>query len=453
MKLPLFGSGLVGKSIPITAQRRLNMYAEIRNENDGAKVAFFPTPGLELFVDFGDSPIRGMIEVENLMFVVHRGTLWEVNNARVKTARGTLDTSSGRVELAYNGTQVLIVDGTSGYIFQVGGSFQKITDANFLAGASSCAWQDGYFLVANGTDFQVSALDNGLAWNAADIASAESNPDEIVRLATTQGMIGLFGPKTVELWANVGAADFPYQRLSGGVVQAGCAAKWSVAPYGESFIWVSRRKEGGAQVVVLEGTQARVVSTPDLESQFNLDSIGGATGFSYQIHGHQFYQLTISGKTWLFDGASSLWSELSTDGGRHCAELGVPYLGRMRVGCYDTGEVFTVTPDAYTDNGTPIVRELVSRHLRNGTQPTFVSELWLNVETGVGGTDEPVIALSISRDGGKTWGAERLRTFGAEGRYAQNVRWTRIGRGDDFVFKVRMSDPVKFVVGDEGWVE
>jgi hypothetical protein len=109
--VPLFGLGQQGKSPTVTAQRHLNLYAEVTQAGDKSQVAFYGTPGLVLFASFGDTPIRGAIPVGDLAYVVHRGVFWELNAAGVKTNRGTIGTTSGRVSMAYNGTQIGMVDG------------------------------------------------------------------------------------------------------------------------------------------------------------------------------------------------------------------------------------------------------------------------------------------------------------------------------------------------------
>lgn len=121
MQIPLLGLGLQGRSLNLSAQRRLNLYLEVDENGDKSRVSAHPTPGLASFYDFGDTPARGMHAVGDYLYVVHRGTLWEVNNAGVATSRGTLTTTSGRVSMADNGVEIFIADGlTKGYVYTMG---------------------------------------------------------------------------------------------------------------------------------------------------------------------------------------------------------------------------------------------------------------------------------------------------------------------------------------------
>jgi hypothetical protein len=61
-------------------------------------------------------------------------------------------------------------------------------------------------------------------------------------------------------------------------------------------------------------------------------------------------------------------------------------------------------------------------------------------------TREPQISLQVSKDNGKTWGYEQWRGMGSIGAYRTRVNWKRLGVGRDFLFKFRVTDPVKFTV-------
>jgi len=123
----LFGIGQFGKSTNVTAQKRINCYMEVQPGDDRSKVAFYGTPGLELFASFGDTPIRGIHTHNDLLYVVHRGTFYSVNNAAVTTSLGMIGTTSGKVHMANNGDQLMLTDGTNGYVYLFNLTIQSIT--------------------------------------------------------------------------------------------------------------------------------------------------------------------------------------------------------------------------------------------------------------------------------------------------------------------------------------
>ena len=62
-----------------------------------------------------------------------------------------------------------------------------------------------------------------------------------------------------------------------------------------------------------------------------------------------------------------------------------------------------------------------------------IPRLWpdMNVGDAVVATD-PQIMLSVSRDGGRTYGSEKWRPFGALGKYRNRIIWRRLGRAFDW---------------------
>ena len=120
MIVPVLGFDLGIKSVNVCAQERLNLYLDVKTERDKSSVIAYGTPGTNLFngLNAGALPYRGLTsQIGNFFYGVKSGTFYSVNNAGVETSIGTLNTIAGNVALAYNGTQVMLVDGTNGYIY------------------------------------------------------------------------------------------------------------------------------------------------------------------------------------------------------------------------------------------------------------------------------------------------------------------------------------------------
>lgn len=452
--ISILGLGTQSKSSNVTSQKRVNLYLEISGDGDKTSVAAYGTPGLTLFADIGGSPNRCVYAVGDYVYVVNRGTFWQVDNAGVKTSKGTLSTTAGRVDIADNGTQIMVVDGPNGYIYSIAaGTFTKIADADF-PGADHVTFNDGYFIVNKpGTgQFHISASYDGLVWDALDYATAESNPDNLVRAIADHGELIQLGEVSTEFWTNTGGLDFPYAR-SGAAVEWGLAARWSLAKFDNSLIWLAKNRMGEVQVVRLAGYTPQRVSDSDIETIFNnYPSTSDATGFSYLLNGHPFYQInfTAAKATWLYDGASNCWSELKSGAGRHRGEIATNYLNRTVVCDYENGKIYNIDGDVYTDDGGAIVSELVSKHVFSNLERYAISALQVDLESGVGlatgqGSD-PQIMLQISKDGGHTWGAERWVSMGKLGQYSRRAKWNRLGQSRNWTFKLKISDPVKRVL-------
>jgi hypothetical protein len=531
-ELNLFGISQFGKSHNVTSQDRLNCYLEVQPGDDRARVAIYGTPGLDLFTSFGDTPIRGVYQRGDFLYAVHRGTFYEVNNAGVKTAKGTLGTTSGKVYMSDNGTQLMLTDGVTGYIyffdsysavgitsitnvtttatmttssphglpngayilvagatpaayngyFQItvtgdstltytmlsnpGGAaapvgaytipqFVTITDTDY-PGAQTIAWQDGYFIV-NPPDeqtFYVSAIGDGLQWDALDFASAEANPDNIIAVWTDNSTLYLFGSVSTEFWTNSGAADFPFSRISGGSTEWGCAAINSIVKYDNTLAFLAKNRMGEVIVAKMAGNQPQRISNPELEFIINnYTSVGDCTTIAYMLGGHPMLQVNFpsADASWLYDGLSNVWSRVqSKDIGRHRAEMGVNYLDKIIVTDFENGNLYRLNPLSYTDNGEEIAFEITTRHVEDDDRRIVIDKLQLDMETGVGlvsGQGEnPQVMMSISKDGGHTYGTEQWCDMGNIGEFRQRAIWRRLGQSRDWVFKWRITDPVKRVI-------
>lgn len=457
MEIQLFGVSQFGKSANVTRQQRLNAYMEPQPGDDRSRVAVYGFPGKDLFTSFGDTPIRGLYQRGDFLYAVHRGTFYEVNNAGVRTARGTIGTTSGRVYMADNGSQLMLTDGTAGYIYTFATSnFAQIVDVDY-PGAATVTWQDGYFIVnkPDSQRFYVSAINDGTSWDALDFASAESNPEDIVAVASDNSNLFLFGSISTEFWQNAGNSDFPFTRVSGGAIEWGCAAVNSIVKYDNSLAFLAKNRMGEVIVARMSGYSPQRISTPELEYTINnYAAVSDATALSYMLGGHPMLQINFptGGDTWLYDGLSNAWSKLeSYQETRDIGEIGVNYLDRVIVSDYANGNLYRLNPLTYTENGNPLTFEVISRHLSFDDKRFSVSKLQLDMETGVGLSSgqgsNPQIMMQVSVDGGHTWGPEQWVSFGAIGAYQARAIWRRCtGVARDVVFKFRITDPVKRVI-------
>jgi hypothetical protein len=161
------------------------------------------------------------------------------------------------------------------------------------------------------------------------------------------------------------------------------------------------------------------------------------------------YQINFptANESWLFDGQSQSWSKVqSGSSGRHRAEMQCQLVSKNYVADYSNGKLYRLAEGVYTDDGATIVREMVCKHLSTGDFTT-ISALWVEMEAGVGlengqGSD-PQLMMQISRDGGHEWGNEIWRSIGAVGKYKTRAVFNRLGASRDWLFKFRITDPIK----------
>lgn len=98
----------------------------------------------------------------------------------------------------------------------------------------------------------------------------------------------------------------------------------------------------------------------------------------------------------------------------------------------------TITPLETT--AIPIRRLRRFPHIATDNKRVFISRMEILAEPGL--SDDDLLMIRASKDGGYTWTPERVVSTGALGRYLQRVQTYRWGQARDWVFEVSTSGPV-----------
>lgn len=362
--IPILGIGLQSRNNSVTSQERINVYLE--KNDDRQSVVAYATPGTVLFKELSGYKIRGIYALGSYIYVVSHINLWRIDSTGAGSIVGTFTSNSGQVDIADNGVQIMFVDDSgAGYIYTIATStLAQIVDVDYpLSG--TVTFNNGYFIVnkLNTGKFYVSASYDGTSWDSLDFATAEYSPDNLVRVYADHGQLILFGSDTIEFWSDSGSLDFPYARISGATAEWGLFAKWSVARFDNSVIWLGKNKLGEAQIVRLDGYSMARISNHDLEHIINAyTNPADAVAFSYMFNGHPFYQINFisDNATWLYDGAMNVWTRLKTGTGRSISENAIGFNNKIVSYDKSIGNLYYIDENYFTDNGTPIVSEIIS---------------------------------------------------------------------------------------------
>lgn len=451
------------KSKNIDCQRCVNLYPELDELGTGKArevAALVSTPGLRLLVTAGSGVHRGGWTATNgQYFAVNGNKLFRFDSSFTATEIGTLNSSTGQVSIADNGTTLFVVDGDDGYIHTLGSSsLSVITDIDWM-GATQVVYQDGYFifLKPGSQQFYISAL-NGVDVDALDIASSEGMPDSLVAILSDHRELWLFNERTIEVFYNSGAADFPFERITGAFVEHGCAAAFSVAKMNNTVYWVGQDDKGAGIIFQAEGYQPQRISTHAIEVAIGgYGDISDAIAWTYQQNGHHFYVLNFptAQTTWVFDTSTKLWHERTYNNQgaqeRHRANSHAFAYSKHVVGDYENGNIYELAEDYYSDNAAEIIRLRTSPHICEDLVRIFYNSFQLDVEAGKGldgtgqGTD-PQIMLQYSDDGGHSWSNERWVSLGKIGERYKRAIWRKLGASRDRVFKIAISDPISVTI-------
>lgn len=428
------------------------------SRSTGGKYPFnlINTPGLAFFLELPTFPVKALHQNGGRAFAVTPTKFYEIFKDGSFIDRGDLNLT-GRVSIEDNGTQVVMVDGFRGYYFDSNtNEVSQINDAGFYP-ASTVTYQDGYFIFDRkdtGQFFISNLLD--VTFDPLDFATAEGRPDPLVAVLSDHREVFMFGTKTIEVWYNSGAADFPFERNQGAFIEKGCAAPNTVASQNNTVYFVG----SDLMVYQMAGYTPVRISSHAVEKTLKGVDISDAFAYTYQDEGHLFYVLTIPARdlTWCFDISTGAWHiRQSYQFGRHQSNNAIFFDSKTLVGDFQNGRVYQMANNYYTDDGEPVIREFVLPTVNQGREFLTVDSLEFDMSTGVGLTlgqgSDPELRVYFSKDDGNEYSQSfKAGKIGKKGEYLSRAKVNRFGCARQFTFKVEISDPIPVDIGG-AWVE
>lgn len=407
--------------------------------------------GRKLFTKFNSNTLYGVIGDKVYSF----DSLLSPNNI------GTIGTLIGNVYIAANNNdQVIFVDGSNGYLFDEGApSFAQIVTAGFPANPEFVVYIDGYFIVNDGgtNQFYISGLNDGNSWDASRFASLTAQPDNVIGLGTVHRQLFVIGEISSEVWYNAGGADFPFRRQENLILPYGCAASGSIATGENRLIWLSGNENGVGSVVMTDGTIPIVVSTPNVDIAIqSYGNVSDAVGYIYKSDGHIFYELsfTTANHSWVYDITTGYWFEREYEGeNRFKGQTHSYFLGKHYMLLYDEGNLYEISSDFNSHDGTMFRRERTGIRLKDKlTKRIIVDEIGINFLQGVGEAngiyENPEVYISLSEDGGVTFGTRITAFLGKIGERKYKTYWSRLGIFNDLVIKLECFAKTKLIILD-----
>ena len=428
----------------------VNCYVEKIGDEGRTPWAIYAADGLQGFAALPEANggVRAMLSVSGYLWVVAGTALYRVAaNGDVTTIGSMSISSTAPVYMERNRAATpdigIVCDGT---MYNYDTSLAQVTDVDLLA-PTSLAFLDGYGVTGTANNkWQISDLDDFSSWQAVDFERADANPDAVVRVAALQRDAVIFGEVSTEFWRNTGAADFPFERVA--AIDIGCLAPASVVTVDQTLAWVASDRT----VRMLQGYQGARISTHSVERAIeDLADKLIIRATSWVKDGHTFYSLTAPGYwTWVYDTVTGQWHQRESYGDDHWrVSVVAEFNGKLIAGDHETGTLYEMSADFLSEAGDPLVMSCVFPPVHAFPHPVTISSVYLDVERGVGtgqGDSQdiaPVVMMDVSRDGGATFGDQRMIELGEQGQRMTRVREYRFGQFTEIGAVFRLSCSAK----------
>jgi len=356
----------------------------------------------------------------------------------------------------------------------------------------------------------IDVLTNGTPTNTMTVSgqlqqgSITSHPGNIVACRTLHRRLFLFSANYTEVWENAGiGTNLPVRRNNSLLMEVGTPSVGSISTGFDRLFFLSQDRDGLGAVMEVKGTESIPVSNRALDyalAQYAsnpLTGVADARGIMIKENGIIFYRLnfTLANHTYVLNVTMSTqdkpkWHEEEVlNGDRHPAQTHVYYNGVNYYGHYDQPILYIVDDSLVTNDGQSIRRMRIGRQISpEGYNRLRIDRWQLDVLQGkvdqeifdlanldaentqdiltesgdnilldqqiVVGVGQPRVFLSISKDGGQSYGNARSANMGKIGERTFRTVWRKLGttpRGQGFTPKIEFYNQVPFVVLGAAW--
>ena len=523
VELKIVGSNVFGRNPKISAQQTFNMLI-----SDGDLVN---APGYRMVINLaGRLKGRSIYSSDRggFMIAVIDNTVYKISgpaNHLITQPIFQLNTFFGDVFIDENtASQIGICDQKDLWVynFVTGVATQATLPINPVTGLTITpgyiTYHDGYAIIPDTTssNWYLSAPNNMLSWDWGAgstyvFGSIQTKPDNAVAVLRAPGkgnLIYVFGRNVMEMWNDVGAQLFPYQRTNSVSVDYGCLSANTIATMDNYVAWLGVNEKSGPVIMVSTGSGFERLSTDGID--FKLADVvfpQQSFAFFYKPDGHILYQITFYNAadnfSLVYDFTTQSFS-YATDPyeNYHIASTVAYYNNTYYFVAINDGNVYNLSSELYTydytipstmtvNENTPNIFDIPFKRITNTVRQldnskfianslTFLLEqgvdtgypmsrlTFITTEAGPIITCEtppgyvgdrlttevqinpytPHIEMSISKDGGATFSNTASRQLNALGNRANRVVFWKLGQANELTICIKFCVRYRVTVGD-----
>ena len=407
---------------------------------------------LELDLDGQSREIFRSTRFSHLVVVI-ANKVYIVNADFSHSIVGEIGTSEGSVDIAENlNKEISITDGEALYVYNWGlNTFVKPT-IDFIPVYIEA--MDGYLIAAakDSNFWRLSNLNQATSWpnDPNSVGALQTKSDNVIAVVRLNRQLFIMGNVTMEAWRNVGANPFPFTRDNSLSIDYGAVSSDSIAKGFGMICWLSANEQSGLAIKYTQGGPPIDLSTDGIN--FRLDRITKpeqAFGFLFEEDGHIIYQLTFPGDnlTYAYDFMAQKFYTLTDENlNFHIAKRLAFFDNKLFFLSAKEGSLYEMGTEFTNYDGKIIPRIRKTKNFRLPDAARFVvPEVRLTMEQGNAANEQRVL-LSLSKDGGTSFGTVVSRVLNKLGNRPNISRFSQLGSQNDLVFQFRFEGLDRFVV-------
>jgi hypothetical protein len=475
-KLDIVGSSTFGINPKILASRTFNMIQSddwlIGYSGYKKKLTIFETGnGRGIFTSIKSNSLIVVISNRVYSIKVYTET-GKTSQTYSSSFIGQIDTFFGDCFIDENNTnQIAICDQKNIYIYNyISETFvMAVLPEDFVAGYVT--YQDGRFVATDSSSarWALSKEGDGLNWfwgasGEPVFNTIQTKPDfarGALRFPGRGNLLFVMGNSVTELWTDVGATFFPYQRSTSINFDYGCINPATIAASGEIVAWLGYNEKSGPVIMYSTGSDIKQISTDGINFKFQtLTNPFSSSAFFVKLNGHLIYQLTFYDPN---DNYSLIY-DFNTQKFYDVTDEKMNYHIARRVAFFDNtyffvsfndGNLYEMDSDySFYDYGEfedgnkkifEIPRVRVCNNFRMPDSSRYIiNNITFTLEQGndqfhleYNKNYQPRIGLSISKNGGISFSSYVERPVYLSGQRRNILNWWSLGSANDFVPQFR----------------
>jgi len=467
-----------GRYEKISVEQSWNMI-----ESDGFMVPF---AGYKNVINISPRGVgRGIFNSSraNKLFLIIDDGLYIVNPDLTYSKVQEIQTSSGDIFMDENEKmEIGICDLKNIYIYNYSTNTLSTASLDFEPGYIS--YQDGRFLTVdlNSPVWRLSdeTISSSFPFDEGHVGLFQTKgdiPTAVFRLPGKGNFIFVMGHTVTEQWTDTGINAFPYQRNQSFNIDYGCISSDTIAFSDQYICWLAANEKSGPVIMLSDGGNIQQISNDGINFKLaQLSDPEDSYGFFFKQDGHLFYVITFftDNLTYAFDFQTKKFYTLSDQNLNHHIAKKVAYFNNSYYfvstidgNLYEISSKYTNYDYGLNENGElqlyEIPRIIITPTIRKPDSSPFVTNnLNFVIEQGTDfnysgqsaspefstTVEKPRVDLSISTDGGYTFGSDVSYTLNDFGTRRNLINFWRLGRSNEFVPQFKFFGFGRFVVGN-----